>query len=615
MQLAYTPAQNAFRAEARAWLEANAPRETLASFDTAAGATQHRAWEAKLNAGGYAMVPWPKKYGGRGANLLEWLIFEEEYYRANAPKRINQNGIFLLGPTLMEYGSEEQKARFLPKMASSEEVWAQGWSEPNAGSDMANIQARAERSGEHYVLNGQKTWASRGAFADWLFGMFRSDAQSERHRGLTFILCPLDAEGVSVRPIEQLDGLPGFAEVFFDNVRVPVANRLGREGEGWSVAMSTAGFERGLMLRSPARFQHTAARLVALYRECAATAEAASATVALGDEVARCWLSAEAYTLETYRTVSRLLTGGNIGAEASLNKIFWSELDLRMHELALEILDERGELHGDAPDAHSRGAWLDGYLFALAGPIYARHQRNPTQHRGRAHFGIAARMNFQFTAEQEMFQRTLREFLSAEFPPSRVRKLWSGDGAQELQSRLAELGVSALLVPEAHGGLARDELDFALPLEEIGRAGVATPVLVSAAVAAPLLRELGGATAERWLPQIAEGRAQVAVGVAHARFVEDAHGAALLLLANGDDELHAVTPEQCEIIPQRANDPARRIARVTFTPATKTRVADGAHARALLRRRLRPWRAARRRAGARRVRAHARTRGGLHRRA
>jgi alkylation response protein AidB-like acyl-CoA dehydrogenase len=366
VQLAYTPAQDAFRAEVRDWLERNVPAEALASFDTREGFEAHRAWEQRLNQGGYAMVPWPVEYGGRGADLLEWLIFEEEYYRAGAPKRVNQNGIFLLGPTIMEYGTPEQKARFLPKMASSEEVWAQGWSEPNAGSDMAAIQTTAVRDGDHYVVNGQKTWASRGAWADWLFGMFRTDPDSQRHRGLTFILLPLALPGVTVRPIAQLDGLPGFAEVFLDDVRVPVENRLGDEGQGWQVAMSTAGFERGLMLRSPARFQETARRLIDLYR-----AHEREADPAVRDVVVRCWADAEAYALETYRTVSRLLAGAKIGPEASLNKIFWSELDLRMHETALRILEERAELLPEAPAARGVGSWLDGYLFALSGPIYA----------------------------------------------------------------------------------------------------------------------------------------------------------------------------------------------------------------------------------------------------
>ncbi len=366
MDLCYTPRQQAFRAEVRAWLAAHVPREPLGSFDTREGCEAHRAWERRLHAGGYAMVPWPVEYGGRGADLLEWLIFEEEYYRAGAPRRVNQNGIFLLGPTIMEYGTPAQKARFLPKIASSEEVWAPGWSEPDAGSDMAAIATTALRDGEDYVIRGQKTWASRGAFADWLFGLFRTDPASQRHHGLSFVLVSLDTPGITVRPIAQLDGETGFAEVFFDDARVPVANRLGGEGQGWSVAMSTAGFERGLMLRSPARFQDTARRLVELYR-----ANTAQLDDGVRDQVVRCWIDAEAYTLETYRTVSRLLAGGKIGAEASLNKIFWSELDIRMHELALEILGDRGDLLPEAPAARGVGNWLDAYLFSLSGPIYA----------------------------------------------------------------------------------------------------------------------------------------------------------------------------------------------------------------------------------------------------
>ena len=172
------------------------------------------------------------------------------------PGRVNQNGIFLLGPTIMEVGTDEQKARFLPTMASSEIVWAQAWSEPNAGSDLAAIRSTGVLSddGTEWVLNGQKIWASRAVWADWCFGIFRTDPEAERHRGLTFVLVPLDSPGVTVRPIAQLDGDTGFAEIFFDDVHVPVENTLGEVNQGWRVAMATAGFERGVSLRSPARF-------------------------------------------------------------------------------------------------------------------------------------------------------------------------------------------------------------------------------------------------------------------------------------------------------------------------------------------------------------------------
>jgi alkylation response protein AidB-like acyl-CoA dehydrogenase len=366
MDLTYTPEEEAFRQEVRGWLEAHVSRQPLKSFDTRDGFQQHREWERTLNEGRFSAVNWPVEYGGRGVTLLQWLIFEEEYYRAGSPGRVNQNGIFLLGPTLMEFGTPEQKARYLPRMAAGDEVWAQGWSEPNAGSDMAAIRATARKDGDDYIVNGQKTWCSRGAFADWLFGIFRTDPNSERHRGLTFILIPLNAPGVTVRAIAQLDGETGFAEVFFDDARVPVANRLGPENQGWKVAMATAGFERGLMLRSPARYQNTARKLVEFYR-----AHAEAADPCLRDAVARAWLNAETYALNTYWTVSRLMSGGSIGAEASLNKIFWSEMDLHMHETALALLGPRAELLRGAPDAGNIGEWLDGFLFALAGPIYA----------------------------------------------------------------------------------------------------------------------------------------------------------------------------------------------------------------------------------------------------
>jgi len=366
MDLTFTAGEQAFRAEVRSWLATHVPKTPLASFDTAAGFQQHREWERTLNEGRFSAVNWPVEYGGRGVNLIQWLIFEEEYFRAGAPGRVNQNGIFLLGPTLMEFGTPEQKARYLPRMASGEEVWAQGWSEPNAGSDMAAIRATALRSGNHYVINGQKTWCSRGAFADWLFGIFRSDPKSERHRGLTFLLAPLNADGVTVRPIAQLDGETGFAEVFFDDVKVPVENRIGEENQGWKVAMATAGFERGLMLRSPARYQTTARKLIKLYHQQADTADAS-----MRDAVARGWMNAQAYALNTYWTVSRIMQGGSIGAEASINKIFWSEMDVDMHETALALLGPRAELLPDAPRAGNVGDWLDGFLFAMAGPIYA----------------------------------------------------------------------------------------------------------------------------------------------------------------------------------------------------------------------------------------------------
>ena len=361
MDLRETASQSAFRAEARAWLAANVPSQPLASFDTEVGFAQHREWEKRLAGGRWSAVSWPEQYGGRGADYIHWLIFEEEYYRSGAPGRVNQNGIFLLGPTIMEVGTDDQKERFLPTMASSEIVWAQAWSEPNAGSDLAGIRSKATRDGDDWILNGQKIWASRAVWADWCFGIFRTDPSAERHRGLTFILCPLDLPGVTVRPIAQLDGDTGFAEIFFDDVRVPVENTLGGVDKGWHVAMATAGFERGVSLRSPARFTEAANRLLHLWR-----AYGDPSDTALADAVTDAWMQAEGYRLHTYQTVTGMLEGRPIGAEASLNKIFWSEMDVRIHEIALQILGPEAE-RMEGPFER----WVDGFLFSLSGPIYA----------------------------------------------------------------------------------------------------------------------------------------------------------------------------------------------------------------------------------------------------
>jgi alkylation response protein AidB-like acyl-CoA dehydrogenase len=366
MDLELTGSEREFRDSARRWLEDNLPHPPLPSGDTAEGFAACRAWERRLFDAGWAVVSWPREYGGRGASLHEWLIFEEEYHRVGAPQRVSQNGISLLAPTLFELGSDEQKQRLLRRMAAVEDVWAQGWSEPNAGSDLAALASRAERDERRggWRLYGQKTWCSRGAFCDLLFGLFRSDPGAERHRGLTYLLVPLRAEGVTVRPVRRLDGEPGFAEVFFDGVFVPDRDVLGEVHKGWDVAMATASSERGLSLRSPGRFLAAAARLVELCR-------ARGGGPLERDRVAQAWIDAQAYRLYTLATVERLRAGGTLGAEASVNKIFWSELDVRLHRTALDLCGPLGELVDGASEAVDGGAWMKGWQFALAGPIYA----------------------------------------------------------------------------------------------------------------------------------------------------------------------------------------------------------------------------------------------------
>jgi alkylation response protein AidB-like acyl-CoA dehydrogenase len=358
MDLAWSPEDDQFRLEARAWLESNVPRPALPSGDTREGFALHLEWERKLFDGRWAVVSWPEEYGGREASLWQWLIFEEEYYRAGAPQRVTQNGIFLLAPTVFELGTPEQQQRILLRMASARDLWCQGWSEPGAGSDLAGIMSRAERTPGGWRLSGQKTWTTRGAFCTHLFGLFRSDPSSTRHRGLTYFLVPLDVPGVTVRGFPRLDGDEGFAEVFFDSVEVSDSDVLGAVGEGWSVAMATTGSERGLTLRSPGRFVAVAERLVELYRE--RSEEAADPT--LRDRVVRGWIDAELYRLFTLQAVTEIVSGRRPGAESSLNKIWWSEMDIRLHEAALAIASDHAELDGP---------WMRGFEFSLAGPIYA----------------------------------------------------------------------------------------------------------------------------------------------------------------------------------------------------------------------------------------------------
>ena len=271
-----------------------------------------REWERELAAARLSVVSWPARYGGRDATLAEWLVFEEEYYATGAPVRVGQNGLYLLAPTLFSHGTDDQRDRFL--------------------------------------------WSSRAAFADRAFGLFRTDASAERHRGLTYLLFDLRAPGVTVRPIRQLGGHTGFAEIFLDEVFVPDSDVVGAAGDGWRIAMSTASHERGLSLRSPGRFLAAAARLVELWRR-------AGSPVAAADRVADAWIGARAYQLHTSATAFRLAAGGSLGPEASLGKVFWSELDVARHETALDLLGPHAEV--------SDGPWLADYLFALAGPIYA----------------------------------------------------------------------------------------------------------------------------------------------------------------------------------------------------------------------------------------------------
>ena len=354
MDLDFDEATEELRAEVRDFLEANKRSFPTKSYDTADGFEQHRRWDKVLYDAGLSVITWPEKYGGRDTTLLQWVVFEEEYFRAGAPGRASANGTSMLAPTLFAHGTEEQLDRVLPKMASGEEIWAQAWSEPESGSDLASLRSTATRTDGGWLLNGQKIWSSRAVFGEKAFGLFRSDPDAERHRGLTYFMFSLHADGITVRPIAQLGGDTGFGEIFLDDVFVADEDVIGEPHDGWRAAMSTSSNERGMSLRSPARFAAAAERLAQLWK--------VERDSAFGDRVADAWIKAQAYRLHTFGTVSRLARGGELGAESSVTKVFWSDLDVALHETALDIRGADGELAGD---------WTDGLLFALGGPIYA----------------------------------------------------------------------------------------------------------------------------------------------------------------------------------------------------------------------------------------------------
>ena len=357
MDLTWSEADEAFRREARTWLEAHVPKTPLRSGDTREGFSDHLEWERALFDGGWAVVAWPRAYGGRDATLMQWLIFEEEYWRAGAPQRVTQNGVFLLAPSIFAFGTQAQKDCLLKPIAAAECLWAQGWSEPSSGSDLASLRSRAERVSGGFRLYGQKTWTTRGAFCDMMFGPFRTDPGAPVHAGLTYFLVPLRGEGVRVRGNARLDGDEGFAEVFLDGLFVPDEAVLGGVGNGWKVAMSTTSSERALSLRSPGRFMATAERL----RELCLRSPRGKDPV-LRDRVVRALIDVDAYRFHTFQLATRMQEGSALGPEASASKIFWSEMDVAMHETALALLGEEAELDE---------GWMKPYQFSLAGPIYA----------------------------------------------------------------------------------------------------------------------------------------------------------------------------------------------------------------------------------------------------
>lgn len=334
MDLRETPEQSAFRAEARAWLEANVPSEPLESFDTEIGFAQHRDWERRLSEGRWSAVSWPEKYGGRGADYIHWLIFEEEYYRSGAPGRVNQNGIFLLGPTIMEVGTDFQKDRFLPTMASSEIVWAQAWSEPNAGSDLAGIRSKATRDGDEWILNGQKVWTTLAHVSDYGIVIARTDPDQPKHAGISMFIIDLKAPGVEIRPIHQIDGGRHFNEVFLTDVRVPTSDLLGEMNNGWRQATAMLMYERVAIgsIGAGKVAQPMYDMLVKWARQSGAINDAV-----VRDELMQMYIMESTKSMVAMRSRAEMKAGKAPGPGGSLGKLYSSIIARRFREIAQNI--------------------------------------------------------------------------------------------------------------------------------------------------------------------------------------------------------------------------------------------------------------------------------------
>ena len=374
MDLNLTAEERQFRDDLRAWLEVNVPKDWGEWREKAIEVSfpYLRAWQRKLHEGGWAAVSWPKQYGGRGASLMQEAIFWEEMARAEAPPMANALGLGLIGPTIIAYGTEQQKKRFVAKILSAEEIWCQGFSEPNAGSDLASLQTEARLDGDDYVVNGQKVWTSYGWVGDWCELVVRTDANVPKHKGLTVLLVDMKSPGFEVRPLRQMTGESEFNELFFRDVRVPVENVLGRVNDGWNVAVSTLMYERGSFgARLHLLFKRNINRLIELSRTFQRNGHRAAQDPAMRQKLAQCYAEIEIMRLNQLRALSRITGTGVPGPEGSIQKIFWSELNQRVQQVAQELLGPYGQLLSGDSHAIDKGIWSYGYLRSRGNTIEA----------------------------------------------------------------------------------------------------------------------------------------------------------------------------------------------------------------------------------------------------
>jgi alkylation response protein AidB-like acyl-CoA dehydrogenase len=374
VDLNLTTAEQQFRDELRAWLAVHVPKDwnEWREKPIEVSFPYLRAWQRRLHEGGWAAVSWPKEYGGRGATLMQQAIFWEEMARAEAPPMANALGLGLIGPTIIAFGTEEQKKRFIPRILSAEEIWCQGFSEPNAGSDLASLQMEARLEGDHYVVNGQKVWTSYGWVGDWCELVVRTDANVPKHKGLTVLLVDMKSPGVEVRPLRQMTGESEFSELFFRDVRVPAENILGKVNDGWNVAVSTLMYERGSYgARLYLLFKRNINRLIELARTFPTNRNPAAANPLVRQKLAQCYGEIEIMRWNQLRAFSRITATGVPGPEGSIQKIFWSELNQRVQQVAQEVFGPYGQLLAGDARAVDNGIWSYGYLRTRGNTIEA----------------------------------------------------------------------------------------------------------------------------------------------------------------------------------------------------------------------------------------------------
>jgi len=388
MELAYSKEDEAFRKEVRNWLKKNQPKKDKAVSDLMPHDPERvrraKEWQRKLFDGGYVAMNWPKEYGGQSADVMRQTIVNEEFILARAPGLIGASGLGMLGPTLIQFGTEEQKRRYLPKILTAEEIWCQGYSEPGSGSDLASLRTRAEIVGDEFVVNGQKVWTSNAQFSDWMFCLVRTDPDAPKHRGISYILIDMKSPGITVRPLIQMTGDAGFNEVFFDNVRVPRANLVGELHQGWMVANATLFHERN-MLGSTTRTQLMMQNLIRLAQSRQRYGKPAAQDPVMRQKLADLLTRVEAMKYHSYRMLTTELKGKSHGVSAMANKLVGTELNHDICALALEIMGSYAPLNKGAAHVIDNGVWAYEFMFTLGliiGGGTSQIQKNIISERG-----------------------------------------------------------------------------------------------------------------------------------------------------------------------------------------------------------------------------------------